>query len=92
MALGVAPARAVADQRGRVDTPTSMNSTTSPASPSSQIPTRTSTTCVRSARYNESPITTLVMVSGYHEAVAMFSDPATFSSCNALTGPSPNFR
>jgi len=33
----------------------------------------------------------VVMVTGYDEAVAVFSDPKTFSSCNALSGPFPGF-
>ena len=33
----------------------------------------------------------VVMVTGYEEAVAMFSDFATFSSCNAMSGPFPGF-
>jgi cytochrome P450 len=31
------------------------------------------------------------MITGYEEAAAVFSDPSTFSSCNALTGPFPGF-
>jgi cytochrome P450 family 150 subfamily A5 len=37
------------------------------------------------------PYHEVVMVTGYDEAAAIFSDPATFSSCNALTGPFPGF-
>ena len=33
----------------------------------------------------------VVMVSGYDEAVAVYHDVATFSSCNAVTGPFPGF-
>jgi cytochrome P450 family 150 subfamily A5 len=33
----------------------------------------------------------VVMVTGYEEAAAVFSDPSTFSSCNALSGPFPGF-
>ena len=33
----------------------------------------------------------VVMVTGYDEAVAVYADPATFSSCNAVTGPFPGF-
>ena len=33
----------------------------------------------------------VVMVTGYEAAVALFSDPAAFSSCNALSGPFPGF-
>ena len=33
----------------------------------------------------------VVMVTGYEEAKAMFSDSTTFSSCNALSGPFPGF-
>jgi cytochrome P450 len=33
----------------------------------------------------------VVMVSGYEEALAVYHDPGTFSSCNAVTGPEPNF-
>ena len=31
------------------------------------------------------------MVTGYEEAVAVYNDTATFSSCNAVTGPFPGF-
>jgi cytochrome P450 len=31
------------------------------------------------------------MVTGFEEAVSIFSDPTTFSSCNALSGPFPGF-
>jgi cytochrome P450 family 150 subfamily A5 len=33
----------------------------------------------------------VVMVTGYEEAVAVFHDTATFSSCNSVTGPFPGF-
>jgi cytochrome P450 len=33
----------------------------------------------------------VVMVTGYDEAVAVFTNTATFSSCNAVTGPFPGF-
>lgn len=33
----------------------------------------------------------VVMVTGYDEAVAVYNDTATFSSCNAVTGPFPGF-
>jgi cytochrome P450 family 150 subfamily A5 len=33
----------------------------------------------------------VVMVTGYEEAVALFSDSAAFSSCNAMSGPFPGF-
>jgi cytochrome P450 len=33
----------------------------------------------------------VVMVTGYEEAVAVFRDTASFSSCNAVTGPFPGF-
>jgi cytochrome P450 family 150 subfamily A5 len=33
----------------------------------------------------------VVMVTGYDEAVAVFTDPETFSSCNSVTGPFPGF-
>ena len=33
----------------------------------------------------------VVMVTGYDEAVAVYHDVATFSSCNAVTGPFPGF-
>ncbi len=33
----------------------------------------------------------VVMVTGYEEAVSVYSDSATFSSCNAVTGPFPGF-
>jgi cytochrome P450 len=31
----------------------------------------------------------VVMVTGYAEAMAVYNDPATFSSCNAVSGPFP---
>ena len=31
------------------------------------------------------------MVTGYEEACAVYTDPATFSSCNSVTGPFPGF-
>ena len=33
----------------------------------------------------------VVMVTGYAEAMAVYRDPATFSSCNAVSGPFPGF-
>jgi cytochrome P450 len=33
----------------------------------------------------------VVMVTGYDEAVAVYNDAATFSSCNSVTGPFPGF-
>ncbi|MFM8304788.1 MAG: cytochrome P450 [Actinomycetota bacterium] len=33
----------------------------------------------------------VMMVTGYEEAVAVYNDTATFSSCNAVTGPFPGF-
>ena len=33
----------------------------------------------------------VVMVTGYREAVAVYHDVETFSSCNAVTGPFPGF-
>ena len=33
----------------------------------------------------------VVMVTGYEEAIAVFNDTATFSSCNSVTGPFPGF-
>jgi cytochrome P450 len=33
----------------------------------------------------------VVMVTGYDEALAVYHDPTTFSSRNAVTGPEPNF-
>ena len=33
----------------------------------------------------------VVMVTGYDEAIAVFHDTATFSSCNSVTGPFPGF-
>ena len=33
----------------------------------------------------------VVMVTGYEEAVSVFTNTATFSSCNAVTGPFPGF-
>ncbi len=33
----------------------------------------------------------VVMVTGYDEAVAVYTDPKTFSSCNSVTGPFPGF-
>ena len=33
----------------------------------------------------------VVMVTGYEEAIAVYHDTATFSSCNSVTGPFPGF-
>ncbi|MBK5289262.1 MAG: cytochrome P450 [Acidimicrobiia bacterium] len=33
----------------------------------------------------------VVMVTGFDEAIAVYSDPATFSSCNSVSGPFPGF-
>jgi cytochrome P450 len=33
----------------------------------------------------------VVMVTGYEEAVTVYNDTATYSSCNAVTGPFPGF-
>src|SRR5271165_7222455 len=33
----------------------------------------------------------VVMVTGYQEAVSVYTDPGTFSSCNSVTGPFPGF-
>jgi cytochrome P450 len=33
----------------------------------------------------------VVMVTGYEEAIAVYNDTATFSSCNSVTGPFPGF-
>ena len=33
----------------------------------------------------------VVMVTGYDEAVSVYTDTATFSSCNSVTGPFPGF-
>ena len=33
----------------------------------------------------------VVMVTGYDEAIAVYHDTATFSSCNSVTGPFPGF-
>jgi cytochrome P450 len=33
----------------------------------------------------------VMMVTGYEEAVAVYNDTATFSSCNSVTGPFPGF-
>jgi cytochrome P450 len=33
----------------------------------------------------------VVMVTGYKEAVSVYTDPATSSSCNSVTGPFPGF-
>jgi cytochrome P450 len=33
----------------------------------------------------------VVLVSGYEEAIAVYSDPSTFSSCNFVAGPKPAF-
>ncbi len=37
------------------------------------------------------PYHDVVMVTGYDEAAAIFSDPIAFSSCNAMSGPFPGF-
>jgi cytochrome P450 family 150 subfamily A5 len=33
----------------------------------------------------------VVMVTGFDEAISVYSDPTTFSSCNSVTGPFPGF-
>src|SRR5262245_49589094 len=33
----------------------------------------------------------VMMVTGYDEAIEVYADNATFSSCNAVTGPFPGF-
>ena len=33
----------------------------------------------------------VVMVTGYEEAVSVYTNTTTFSSCNAVTGPFPGF-
>src|SRR3954471_16667590 len=33
----------------------------------------------------------VVMVTGFDEAIAVYSDAGTFSSCNSVTGPFPGF-
>ena len=33
----------------------------------------------------------VVMVTGYEEAIAVYNDTETFSSCNSVTGPFPGF-
>jgi cytochrome P450 family 150 subfamily A5 len=33
----------------------------------------------------------VVLITGYDEAIAVYSDPANFSSCNTVTGPFPGF-
>ena len=33
----------------------------------------------------------VVMVTGYEEAIAVYRDNATFSSCNSVSGPFPGF-
>jgi cytochrome P450 len=33
----------------------------------------------------------VVMITGYEEAMAVYNDPATFSSCNAVSGPNTPF-
>ena len=45
---------------------------------------------------NRCPVTSephhaVLMVTGYDEAVAIYNDPAKFSSCNSVTGPFPGF-
>jgi cytochrome P450 len=37
------------------------------------------------------PYHEVVMVTGYDEAIAVYHDTATFSSCNSVTGPFPGF-
>ncbi|HEY7106664.1 MAG TPA: cytochrome P450 [Acidimicrobiia bacterium] len=41
---------------------------------------------VRTERHHD-----VVMVTGYDEAVQVYTDTATFSSCNSVTGPFPGF-
>lgn len=40
---------------------------------------------------NREPHHGVVMVTGYNEAVAIYNDPQTFSSCISTTGPFPGF-
>jgi cytochrome P450 len=40
---------------------------------------------------HQEPHHDVVMVTGYDEAVAIYNDPDTFSSCIAVTGPFPGF-
>jgi hypothetical protein len=89
MALGVAPARAVADRRVRVDTSNfdELDYFTSKSLVADPYPYFDHLREV--CPIQREPHHDVVMVTGYHEAVAMFSDPATFLSCNALTGPFP---
>ena len=66
-----------------------MRSTSSAPRRSSPIRIPTSSSCgssVRSARESHHDV---VMVTGYEEAVSVFHDTATFSSCNSVTGPFP---
>lgn len=37
------------------------------------------------------PVHGVMIVTGYDEAMAVLSDPETFSSCNSVTGPVPGF-
>lgn len=37
------------------------------------------------------PFHGVVMVTGYEEAVSIYTNPAVFSSCNSVTGPFPGF-
>lgn len=37
------------------------------------------------------PVHGVMIVTGYDEALAVLSDPETFSSCNSVTGPIPGF-
>jgi cytochrome P450 len=37
------------------------------------------------------PHHSVMMVTGYEEALAVYHDPAVFSSCNSVTGPFPGF-
>ena len=45
----------------------------------------------RSARCQREPHHGVVMVTGYDEAVSVYTNTTTFSSCNAVTGPFPGF-
>ena len=48
-------------------------------------------TSARSARCSGSRTHGVMMVTGYDEAVAVYHDTATFSACNAVSGPFPGF-
>ncbi len=82
---------AVGPSRRRVDGASSTTSISSAGTSSSGTRTPTSTSCGGSARSSAEPNHGVVMVTGYDEAVSVYTNTTTFSSCNSVTGPFPGF-